>query len=844
MANVHFRTNILLKSVIGKDLITDDNVAVLELVKNSFDANSAGVSIVFTNIKVNDDKLSLEAPTIASSRILVVDTGTGMSLPDIKDKWLNIAYSEKKAIRHNLGRILAGNKGVGRFSCDRLGRFLSIYTRKEGAKHYTQLLIDWKRFEVENQIELNIQDISLDTFEIPADEFQSLTGHKPFEHGTILEISKLREVWTRDKIISLRRQLEKLINPNQAFNNNPFYIEIDAKDYLEEDSEQNEEYQQVNGRVVNKIFDNLNFKTSSIYCEIDAKNKTLKTTLSHKGQDVFTLIEHNPFLLLEDVKITVYYLNTYAKAYFTRQTGIRSVDFGSVYLFVNGFRIPPYGDVGNDWLSLDSRKGQGTKRYLGTREVVGRIEVNDIDEKFKIISSRTGVVDNATFGELTKVSSPYGYFFKAFRRLERFVVEGLSFDSVVEGPEAENLVLRAGDKWDESQEAYTEDSLTKNKRIITIIRKIIDIRAQDIVELTINEDFVEELVEEQVTNARQELDRIADELTSGNLSPQDLVLLRNRLSIKLEELTEFSDSLATYTGNVPSTFGKAYDIVQDKYKQLYEQVSIEAMQLRERLAYEEAERERLEAQHAAEKQQLEATLEAERREALFVKKMAGTDIQEIISLQHHVSKSTEYINVNVGDLISHIEQGGTKSTLLRYVDRISMENRKISSIVQFVTNANFNLMVASIKKDLSRFIREYILNVHQEYPTLKLNRLIIPVNIQTDSKPFVCSFRPLEIIMLVDNFFSNSRKAKARHVNVRLFITEDKKLEFSFADDGIGIPDDVLPRIFNLGFTTTDGSGIGLSHIKQIITKAKGTIEVNNQNEGVEFKILFSPAAT
>lgn len=839
MASVHFRTNILLKSVIGKDLITDDNVAVLELVKNSFDANSEGATIVFENINQNDDKALGEAPTRQTSRILVKDTGRGMTLSDIENKWLNIAFSEKKATRAEFGRILAGNKGVGRFSCDRLGRYLNIYTKKAGDNFFTHLEIDWKRFEIENKIELNIQDVELSTEEIAIQDFQIITGHAAFTQGTILEISKLREHWKYDKILGLKRQLEKLINPNQAFKNNPFFIEIEAREFEKLDKGK-EEYFRVNGKVSNKIFDNLNFKTSSIYCEINSSNKTIKTILSHKGQDVFTLIEANPYSLLKDVRLTVYYLNTYAKAYFTRQTGIRSFDFGSIFLFINGFRIPPYGDFGNDWLGMDSRKGQGTRRYLGTREVVGRIEINDESEDFKIISSRTGVVDNAPFEELTKSASPYGYFFKAFRRLERFVVEGLAFDS---SPDilAEDSVLKAGDKWDESQEVYVENSLTKNKRIISIIRKIIDIRSQDIVSLDINENFVDELIEEQLIDARQELERITNELTSSDLSAQHLSLIRDKISSKLAELEQFSESLTIHTGSSAVIHDSSYQTVQTQYKHLYEQLTVEVSILKEKLGIEEAERARLEAEHAAEKKRLEDELEAEKKSSLFNKKLSNTDIVEVVSLQHHIDRSADKINSNISDLISGIEQDVSKAALLKYVDRISLESRKISSIVQFVTNANFNLNATTIKKDLNRFIREYILNVHQEYDYLKLNRQIMPVNIKTDSKEFVRPFRPLEIIMVIDNLFSNAFKAKAQHIDITLEINDDNQLEFTFSDDGpIGIPDEVLPRIFDLGFTTSKGSGIGMHHIKQIITSIKGTIEVDNKvPKGVTFKILI-----
>ena len=61
---VHFKTNILLKNIIGKDLITDDNVAMLELVKNSYDAGSKIVEIVFQNV-VNNDDLDEDAKSLS-----------------------------------------------------------------------------------------------------------------------------------------------------------------------------------------------------------------------------------------------------------------------------------------------------------------------------------------------------------------------------------------------------------------------------------------------------------------------------------------------------------------------------------------------------------------------------------------------------------------------------------------------------------------------------------------------------------------------------------------------------------------------------------------------------------
>lgn len=92
---LHFKTNVQLKSIIGKDLINDDNIAILELVKNSFDANAKLVIVKYFNLKNNDDK-SVTKFTDSTSRLIIQDNGIGMDIDDIQNKWLNIAFSEKK----------------------------------------------------------------------------------------------------------------------------------------------------------------------------------------------------------------------------------------------------------------------------------------------------------------------------------------------------------------------------------------------------------------------------------------------------------------------------------------------------------------------------------------------------------------------------------------------------------------------------------------------------------------------------------------------------------------------------------------------------------------------------
>ena len=102
----YFKTNTLLKNLVGKDLINDDNIAIIELVKNSYDAKSDDVTVRFTEIS-NNWRSNPE------SQLIISDHGCGMDLSDLVDKWLNIAYSEKSQIDPTGGDFVAGNKGVG-----------------------------------------------------------------------------------------------------------------------------------------------------------------------------------------------------------------------------------------------------------------------------------------------------------------------------------------------------------------------------------------------------------------------------------------------------------------------------------------------------------------------------------------------------------------------------------------------------------------------------------------------------------------------------------------------------------------------------------------------------------
>ena len=412
-----FRVSSGLKNIIGKDLISDKYIAIFELVKNSYDAQAHNVSISFTE------------DSNGRSIISISDDGCGMNYSDIVEKWLFVAYSEKKKqnrkesdYRNEFKRNVAGAKGVGRFSCDRLGAKLKLITKKanETAAHFID--IDWNNFEYDDKQEF---------IDIPVDYYTGLFPNANTS-GAILEISDLREEWDRESIIHLKKSLMKLISPdfhNDA--NDKFEISISAPNEMEADEKLKSKgnvasRDLVNGVIVNDVFEKLNIKTTNIILDISEDGKTIETILTDRGQTIFKIKErNNKYRILNNIHISLFYLNRAAKFNFTRLMGVEPVNYGSVFVYKNGFRINPYGEPNEDFFGINQRKSQGYNRFLGTREIMGRISIVGDNEGFIETSSRAhGFIVTESYEKLADL-----FLQKVLKVLEKYVVNIISWNN-------------------------------------------------------------------------------------------------------------------------------------------------------------------------------------------------------------------------------------------------------------------------------------------------------------------------------------------------------------------------------------------------------------------------------
>ncbi len=770
LTTLNFDVSTGLKRVLGRELITDDEVAIFELVKNSFDAGARTVNLFF-----GDDS------------VVVADNGAGMSLDDLRNKWLFVAYSAKrengsgKDFRHITAQRghFAGSKGIGRFSSDRLGKELVLQTRPKRPKSVAvhQLTIDWQRFErndKEHFDKIPVRYAETDAFQLPE---QLRRFGATLKHGTVIELKKLRRGWDRSRLVELKSSLAKLINPF-GDTTDRFSIFITAPAEEERDKQIRDSAARsgeeplardiVNGRVGNFIFSALQEKTTFIRVSIEARH--INTSLTDRGELIYKIREPNPYKHLErsGFRCEVYYLNQSAKLTFARRVGLPSVQFGSVFLFRNGFRVYPVGEDRDDWFGFDRRKQQGYARFLGTREVIGRVDVHGSDEDFKEASSRNqGLIDTPAVRQLHKAVMDH-----CLKRLEKYVVPV---------------------SWVDKADANTDDL----SRLLT--------------------DPGRARVSAAVANLVD-----SDEVELLGYSKR-LINLINERSSEFESSLVSLRSIAEKTGD--TALLSQLEIAEKRFDEL-KKSEAEARQVadRERAAAETATQRAEAAERSAEEAKSEA--DTERRRAHFLESIVTLDTATILNLHHQVTIYAVDVAQQIENLLADTAGHKTvpREVMLKAIEQIAFLNRKVLAVTRFAAKANFKLDSEKIETDLAKFIADYIEQIAMVSGSARLR-----IQVENTHPGLRLRFNPIDASIIVDNLISNAKKAKASTVRFQLSQLDRAGLLIRVSDNGRGITAGTnKQRIFEMGYTTTHGSGLGLYHVRQVLGEMGGSIELDD----------------
>ena len=378
---------------IGRDLIQDVHAAVVELVKNAYDADSRDVEIAFT---------CAAQPT--AYKITITDHGHGMSHNDVIHKWLVPSTTDKvDRPRSPSGRVMQGRKGVGRYAASVLGSDLWLET-VTGSGERTEVYIQWDAFE---------DATYLDDVDILVDSVTTTAGS-----GTRLTItgdSEQRKDWNQRQFDKLRFELRKLKSPIQVNGeNDDFEIRLVIKDFpgIADESEIVEPYPiidlfdyRVAGCIDKDGKGEFNYSTQKIRNSPDEVIQFDHGAPTECGQLIFDLRvydrDRDSIRALIDRGLKddsgSYVGNLQARQLLNEYNGIG--------VYRNGFRLRPMGDPDFDWLKLNEQRVQNPSLRISSNQVIGVVQIESEEHSGLVEkSARDGLREDRAFDNLKNIT--------------------------------------------------------------------------------------------------------------------------------------------------------------------------------------------------------------------------------------------------------------------------------------------------------------------------------------------------------------------------------------------------------------------------------------------------------
>lgn len=394
------RARLLLQ--LGDQLIRNENIAIIELVKNSYDADAENAFV--TMEKVNNTEVG---------KIIIEDDGIGMDIDIIKNVWLEPGSDYKaqkikelyKTPRFN--RMPIGEKGIGRFGVHKLGNKIQLITRMKNKKE-VYLKINWEIF---NQYKY-LDEINLD---IKEREPLVFPGNK---HGTKIIVENLKSPWTKMMIREVYRAINSLNSPFEK--TNPFNVKLTIDDpsilkgLIDVDAIRDYSLYRFKCRIKgNEIFE-FDYKFIPLPSmqelkprHITINNKEVKEVrfIVDREDNEIDLSNYNIGVvdfegLISDRDPKILNLGIQDKK------GLKTYldENGGIKVYRNGIRIYDYGEPENDWLNLDYRRVNVPGKRISNNIILAAInlrrkESTELIEK----TNREGFVENEAYRALVSV---------------------------------------------------------------------------------------------------------------------------------------------------------------------------------------------------------------------------------------------------------------------------------------------------------------------------------------------------------------------------------------------------------------------------------------------------------
>lgn len=424
---------------LGADLVTDDIVAIIELVKNAYDAGADKVVISFLKVsdktkeELKSDKRNKKIKQDDEIILEIFDNGQGMTRKIIENVWFTVAtpYKEKnKSIKmtNNINRTVSGEKGLGRLSTARLGNSLEMYTKSEKEPCW-KVSINWNSITESDNISDTGGIIEESTF--PYNNYSS---------GTIVRINDLYRIWSNEELLyasveELKNNLSRFVSPfSEPKQKGKFEIFIKTPLSTSEIKITSPKYLKSPIYCISGEVDD----TGMIQYEYNYDNSKKKRKKKGIINKIEVIEADQDFLFCGPFKyeLRVWDYDGENIDIFTNRFDIKrselhkSISYHKgISVYRDGILILPKTDISRDWLGLDLRRISRLGARISNRQIIGYVSIT-ADNNPQIIdaSNREGFKNNEEIRIFKK------YLIKIVQKMEHFREEDKTREDHTEPP--------------------------------------------------------------------------------------------------------------------------------------------------------------------------------------------------------------------------------------------------------------------------------------------------------------------------------------------------------------------------------------------------------------------------
>jgi len=366
-----FKISPRLIDLFGRELVARTEAAIAELVKNAYDSDARHVHLKFEGVK-NPGGL-----------LIISDNGDGMSLADLRDKWMLIGTRDKlERPRTKRNRRKVGEKGIGRLGAHKLSDNIVLKTKTKSDSNWIVLDIDWSKYYTDEH-----------SFEEIIHPYRTEPGRLG-DHGTILTLKNLRDGFSKENFERLQAELNLLVPPLPGIRD--FKIELESDEFPEFKGELKPAILKAANYALDVQFDGKGLLTGTLKVRMENKERRIETPIDAPHCGPMRILLYVYILSGESFKETPIQLNK-----------VRAVlnSFNGIRIYRDNFKVGVYGDQGDDWLRLDEKHISTHEVVIYSRQIIGAVHISrDSNPNLNDTTNRDRLVANAAFFDLLTVA--------------------------------------------------------------------------------------------------------------------------------------------------------------------------------------------------------------------------------------------------------------------------------------------------------------------------------------------------------------------------------------------------------------------------------------------------------